>query len=179
MTCVVGFIADGVYIGADSFVGTHYHQSKVMDPKVFKKGDFIIGGSGCLKVLRLMEHALEIPKHPKNISVSKYMTVFFSNAVRDCLQENLHKEVENAMGDGEILIGYKNRLFYMGFDYLVSEIKEPYMAIGAGADYAYGALSILSKDKKIKPRMKVRKALEASEELSPLVCGPHTILRKN
>jgi ATP-dependent protease HslVU (ClpYQ) peptidase subunit len=81
------------------------------------------------------------------------------------------KESEVETG-GVFLVGYAGRLFKIEGDYQVAETSDGYFACGCGESYALGALYAT---KKLKPRDRIRIALQAAESHSSGVRAPFHI----
>lgn len=74
---------------------------------------------------------------------------------------------------GSFLVGYKNRLFKVGEDFQIGDPIDTFDAAGCGESYAKGALFVM--DKKIQPKEKVKRALEAASYFSGAVRPPFII----
>lgn len=145
MTCIVGIVEDvNVIIGADSAGISGDDITIRKDPKIFKKGDFIIGGTTSFRMIQLLRFSLELPEI-KGRDIYEYLCTDFVNAVRQCFKDGgfLQKTDSGEDLGGRFLIGYKNRLFSIEEDFQVGEAKRGYDAIGAGSTYALGVIHII------------------------------------
>jgi len=200
MTCIVGYIDKNkdVYIGGDS-AGTdiHYNSRIRKDAKVFKiADDIIIGGTGSFRMLQLLRfklHAylnkeIEINNQQKYIpEIYEFMCTTFIDAVRLCLKENGYMHIDNNVEEiGAFLVGFQGRLFDIECDLQVGENNTKFSACGCGADYAIGALNILTTKEKLgekiyiqetNPIKIVNKALETAEKFSAACRKPNVILK--
>lgn len=178
MTCIVGYIDkenNNVVIGGDSAGSNGSYIVARKDTKIFRNGDFIIGGTSSFRMIQLLRFQLILPLIKKPIY--EYMCTDFITAVRQCFSNNGFMQ-KTANGDdigGQFLVGYKNMLFNIDDDFQVGENMLPFNACGCGADFALGALYAL-KDRKISIEDKVLKSLEAAGLYSCGVCGPFNIL---
>lgn len=161
MTCIVGIKSqNGLWIGGDSAVSSDNLVQTIADPKVWKKGQFIIGFAGSLRVGQIIKYKMKIP--PINDrKPTEYMVCSFIDAMRKCLkaagaarEDKKEEEQEN-----QFLIGFRGRLFEIDEAYGVCEINDEFIAIGSGTEYALGSL-YTTKGKQ--PEKRIWEALEAS-----------------
>ena len=177
MTCIVGLKANHtVWIGGDSATATSYRSHVSLCRKVFERGDFLIGGTTSWRMLQLLQYELTIPVLPRKMTQEElhgWMVKEFVKAVRDCLTAGgfATKDKEQETG-GSFLIGVSGRLFGIESDYQVAEYDEGYISCGSGMELALGALHITPN---LKPRERLRLALEASAHHNPFVRPPFTI----
>lgn len=176
MTCIVGIkSASGVYLGGDSAVSESDLIQTMVDPKVWKKGRFIFGYAGTLRVGQLIKYKLKIP--PINgREPTQYMVTGFVDAMRKCLKQagaarEEHKEEEQ---DNQFLIGFNGHLFEIDSGYGVCEVADSFIAIGSGTEYALGSL-YATKGKP--PEARILKALETADHFSESVGPPFHVVR--
>ncbi|UYN89900.1 MAG: hypothetical protein KIT08_01355 [Anaerolineales bacterium] len=182
MTCIVGLVADGkVWMGADS-CGTNYNiRRNVVRPKLFTNGIALIGYTGSFRAGQLLETKLVTPDIPEGIDTFAYMTTLFVDAVRKVFAENGFAHIENNEEEGELfLVGLNGRLFEVQEDYSVLEFEDGLAAVGAGAEYALGALK--AQGGGVLPGAaaateRIETALEASAYFCPSVSAPFTIIK--
>ena len=184
MTAIVGLIADGkIYMGADS-AGTNawLQTTSRADQKIFKQkrgyqGSFLFGFTGSFRMGQLLQYKLDIPLHDPAKDAFAYMVEDFVEAVRTCLKEGGYARKENEEESaGTFLVGYQGRLFMIQSDYQVEESLLNYAACGCGDDLLLGSLYATAKIKGMKPRQRVRGALEAAQEFSAGVREPFHII---
>ncbi len=174
MTCIVGISdsVDGkVWMGADSATVNEYgfaHQNNYQ--KLGRNGDFLIGTAGSARVGQLVKHVLEPP--PCDGDIYQYMVKDFVNAVRECIEK---AKAEEEYKQGQILVGFKGRLFYIGGNYMVSENSTGYFAIGVGQEVAMGALYTVKRFLNMEACAEVNFALRTAEELNAYVRAPFHI----
>lgn len=178
MTCIVGLLSDGyVTIGADSLGSDGWTGSEVHHPKVFKVGDFIIGGTTSFRMLDLLEYSLVIPdKRPwADEDMEKFMRTVFVDCIRTCLKNGGFAEKnKEAESGGNFLVGYKDMLWQVQSDYSVLSHGE-YDSVGSGLSVAMGSL-FSTAGTKMKAEDRVIKALEAAAHHICSVKGPFTLL---
>ena len=180
MTAIVGYVHNNnVYIGGDSAgIGPNYSVVVRNDPKVFNNGPFVIGFTSSFRMGQLLHHKLKVPKQTKTVSDYEYMCTTFVDAVRECLSSGGYtRTVSGEEKGGKFLVGYKNRLYGIDNDFQVSEARCNYMAAGCGANYALGAMYVMSlATKPIDPQVMVKCALKAAAAHNGGVCAPFKIL---
>ena len=178
MTCIIGLEHKGkVYVGGDSAGVAGYSIEVRSDTKVFKRGQFIMGFTSSFRMGQLLMCKLRVPKQRKNQKDYEYMVNTFIDAVRKCLKAGgfASKKEETEKG-GTFIVGYKNKLYYVGNDYQVGVPSAPFTSVGCGSDLAMGAMHSLLRQKKIKPSMIIREALETVVEFNGGVRPPFTII---
>jgi len=80
---------------------------------------------------------------------------------------------------GIFIVGYKNELYYIGSDFQVGMLKEPFMSVGCGEEIAEGALYALAHSAargEMPVKSQVLIALKAAAEYSAGVRCPFKIL---
>jgi ATP-dependent protease HslVU (ClpYQ) peptidase subunit len=182
MTCVVGYVtADGtIYLGGDSAgVGVSGWDLTVReDPKVFRRGAFLIGFTTSFRMGQLLRYTLEVPDRHEHVDAHEYISTTFVDSVRKCLEfGGFIKKESNQESGGTFIVGYEGHLFVVYDDFQVQEAKDPYCAVGCGGAYAVGAMSILVHEcLGIDPFEKVRLALSVAERNSAGVRAPFNII---
>lgn len=175
MTCIVGLVAEdnNVYIGADSAGVGGYSLTVRKDRKVFKVGDFVIGGTSSFRMLQLLHHVFTPPAYDEAVGLEKYMATAFIDAIRECFKAGgyLKKDSERESG-GCFLVGFRGRLFQIGDDFQVGEPLADYDAVGCGSEIARG---VLYATPDMQPRKRVELALKGSEAHNIGVRGPFHI----
>jgi len=174
MTCIIGLKYEGeIYIGGDSAGVSGLALTVRADPKVFVKGDFIMGFTSSFRMGELLQFTLEIPKHHREVDTYEYMVTLFVDAVRECLKAGGYakkdKEAEEA---GTFLVGHLGRLFCIHDDYQVSESLYNFESVGCGHDIAKGAMFVSDG---VSPKDRIMKALEAAEGFSAGVRRPFIV----
>lgn len=179
MTCIVGVVdkdKNRVVMGADSSASSDNFIMTRKDPKIFTKGEFLIGGTTSFRMLQLLRFSLVIPDRG-NKELYEYMCTDFINAVRDCFQQGgfmQNTETNDELG-GTFLVAFKHRLFEIQDDFQVAENLDGMSAVGCGGGYALGALYAM-KDFNLEAEVLVRNALMVSENLALGVRSPFIIL---
>ena len=176
MTCIVGIRCKStLYIGGDSAVSSDNLVQTMADPKVWKKGQFIIGFAGGLRVGQVIKYKMKIPPINER-KPTEYMVTGFVNAMRKTLKvsgaarENMKEEEQ----ENQFLVGYNGRLFEVDEAYGVCEVGDEYIAIGCGTEYALGSLHAT---KGQPPEKRLTAALEASAYFCEGVRPPFHIVK--
>ena len=176
MTCICAIAEEGkTWIGADSAGANSSQIFTRKDPKLFRKGNMLIGFTSSYRMGQLLRYSLILPKHYEGVSVEEYLHTVFIDEVRETLSKGgfLRKDREEEIG-GVFIVGYKGRLFTVESDFQIGETVCGYHAVGCGDSVALGSLystngAGLSSEKRIKI------ALEAAQEFCLGVRGPFLI----
>ena len=179
MTCIIGLLSDGVaYIGGDSCGSNGWTEEDCAHSKVFRVGDFVIGGTTSFRMLDLLEYSLTIPeKRPwTDEDLEKFMRTAFVNAVRSCLKDGgfATKKSEAELG-GTFLVGYKGHLWRVQNDYSIIT-RTKYDSVGCGQMVAFGSLFATETIGNLSAEHRVTAALLAAEEHVCGVRGPFNVL---
>jgi ATP-dependent protease HslVU (ClpYQ) peptidase subunit len=179
LTCIVGLVEDGtVYLGGDSAVSTAHGKLIKAQPKVYKRGDFVIGGAGSSIIIQAMSHITTLPPCYENQDPLEYIINTFMPCFRSAVREVGQMAVENGIESMEnyFLIGFKGHLFRIGSKFDVLESIDDMMSIGSGAYHALGALYVIDKlNIDIDPEDKIKIALESAAKYDEYVSEPFTI----
>lgn len=188
MTCVVAIKQDGVvYMGADSLADSNGHCMLREDPKVFIKGDFIIGFTSSFRMGQLLMQA-DFPK-PRtdfddviNLTEKQidfqYMIGPFVDCVQELFRDKKYAVVENAAeSGGNFIVGYKGEIYEIESDYQVGIPSCGYTAVGSGFAYALGALHAIDSIG-YSPDIEIKMALSAASAFNSYVKPPFRILSK-
>lgn len=185
MTCIVGLLDNGVtYMGGDSCASNDWITTSIKQKKVFKLQDTnnaIIGFSGAMRDLNLLQYATGlIDKRDEPDINYKYIVTKTIPQIIKLFSDNGRNESDKNMNSmySYFLIGYKDKLWRVQFDYGVYESNDNYEACGSGELYADGALEIL-KDMDISPIEKIHKALQVATKYTPGVEPPFYIVNTN
>lgn len=177
MTCVVGYmdkVSRVMLMGTDAAGYQSHLVRERTDKYIVKAGEFLIGTSGSCRVSQIIEYDLNIPEVSLRIDLRKYMVTKFAKALKDRLHSEADYKLLNKDDlDWTALIALRGRLFALYRDFQIAETALPYFAIGAGQQYALGALTVLNG--KEGARSKVMFALKAAGEFVPSVCPPYRI----
>ncbi|GAA2117982.1 hypothetical protein [Actinomadura alba] len=177
MTAIVGLVhGDTVHIGGDSAGVAGWSLTVRADLKVFTNGPYAMGFTDSFRMGQLLRYSLQAP-HPEG-DLERFMTTKFVDAVRKCLKHGgwAKKDSDREEG-GYFLVGVHGRLFFVESDYQVGEAADGYAAIGCGEEFALGALYATARAD-MRPKKRLKLALEAAERYSVGVRGPFAYVRK-
>ena len=166
MTCIVGLkTPNDVWLGVDS-AGANRFTSHVYDtPKMIVRKRLVMGYTSTFRFGNLLAHNLKIPKvPPKAKSLERWMVRKFIPALRECLKDAGHNRIEHSLESGGtcLVATRKTReLFIVQSDFSILTPVE-FASVGSGCYHADAAMHVLSELSDMKPRKKVRKALEAA-----------------
>jgi hypothetical protein len=144
MTCIVG-IADGksgkVFLAGDRGASTDDTILASQDPKIARRGAFVIGYAGNYGLGQLMLHGFKIPPLPRNKNpLLPFMRTTFHDAFIRLIEKTKYKmEVAHEDTQSGFLLGVRGELFeYEPIDGQMAQFEES--TLGAGAQIALGAL---------------------------------------
>jgi ATP-dependent protease HslVU (ClpYQ) peptidase subunit len=164
MTVIVGIeTEEGTFIGGDSLGSNGCTGNAFERPKVFTKGDFVIGVYGCYRLMQLLEFKLNIPPRKENQTVDSYIYVDFIDAVRECVKHNgclLNKTGVESLTGG-FLFSYKGKLYSFEPNLFILIPKCKYIADGSGSSFATASLYSTA-DTELLPEQRIRKAIECA-----------------
>jgi uncharacterized membrane protein len=177
MTCIAGIAQNGnVYMGGDSAAIGGWNLTIRKDRKVFRNGDFLIGGTSSFRMLQLLHHAFVPPVYDPAIDIEKFMATTFIDAIRQCFKDGGYaKKTSEEESGGQFLVGFRGHLFDIQPDYQVQEALDDYDAVGCGVEVALGSLYASGPTQDggiIDPRRRVAMALEAAQHHNAGLRGP-------
>ena len=182
MTCIVGVrTKDGVVMGGDSAAVSGLSRSCRKDPKVFRRGDFIMGFTVSFRYGQILQYEFDPPELPTNCksgkALHKFMVTQFIPELRETLRQHGWLKIQDGIEEnGYLIVGIRNFLFEVDTDFQVGWPAESFAACGCGEDYALGALAILD-NVEIEAEEKVKLALAAAARFSAGVMPPYKIIK--
>lgn len=177
MTCIAACVEDDVLcMGGDSAQVAGWDNYITAHPKVWKNGEWLFGYSGDLRPAQAIEYLFVPPSLKGLVDLHRIMCSAFVHHLADCLTAERCLRTEHGVMkmESNLLVGVRNRLFVVHEDLAVTENLKPYIAIGCGMDYAYGAFGGME-GLDISAYNRVDRALKVAEEWSNGVCGPFHI----
>jgi len=183
MTCIVAIAQGGrVVMGGDSaLTADDFSQLSMAETKVFRKGEFLIGGSGSARGGQLMRFKFNPPKRPRTMDADEYMATLWIDALREVFKSGGHMYFDEAGGEESsgtnALIGYRGAVWLMeGGDLQIERLRDPYVTIGSGGIVALGALYATKDIVDMELEKRVKTALEAACKYNAACRPPFTIL---
>lgn len=148
MTCIVAIeYKNKVYMAGDTLGSNGWTKNDYVHPKVFKKGDLIVGYPTSFRFGQIIEHFLDnhkLPKGEKNIY--KWLCTKVVPDIREKLKEHGYSDGKDG---GQALIGIKDQLWFLESDYCVLKPLGKFASVGCGEGYAMGSLYTNLKNKNI------------------------------
>ena len=160
MTTIIGLQGDGfsvmctdsriLSVDGDGF-STNIQTLPSNMSKIANVGPYLIGVAGDVRAINLISHAF-VPPQPtpamRGKKLDEFITVKFIPALRECFDINGYstpsKDASHIAEHGSVLLLSINRTIYqIDNDYAWATDSSGIYAIGSGAAYAMGALSIL------------------------------------
>ena len=183
MTCIVAIRArEGkIIMGGDSLSTRGGDCFPTNPPKVFKKGPFMIGGSGRGRAVNILAAAGDPPHFGDNVEVDgKWMIRHFVPWIMEHMREGSFSkktdEVE-ALTGSFLIVTVQGRIFSIQSDYSLTEINISYWAEGGGSGFALGVL-YATQEMNLSENDRIHLALKAAEEFSAGVRGPFLVLEQ-
>lgn len=183
MTCVVA-IKEGknVWMGADSMASTEDLKSNLVQPKIFKNGNILIGCCGSTRMLQLLQYYFKAPKHSRGVEDNAYLACDFMSSVRVCFTENGFlgdpgaDSTDKSDTSGEFLVAYKGKIYYAQDDFSIIETTDSYASVGSGNHLAFGSLHS-TESFNLSPKERIEMAIQAATYHCPSVGGPINIFK--
>ena len=171
MTVIIGREDNGkVYMGGDSIASDGYCKLIVASPKVSKMGEFIIGYTTSFRMGQLLQYELVVRKQNENETNEAYLVTVFVTAVRELFAAHGYSKIDNNRHEGgAALVGYRGELYTLESDYQISRWASSVATLGAGGQYALGAMAALRNHK---PEEAIMTSLQITGELCALVAPP-------
>jgi ATP-dependent protease HslVU (ClpYQ) peptidase subunit len=175
MTCIVAVTHEGsVYMAGERGASTDDTILPSQDPKIARRGGFIIGYAGNYGLGQLMLHGLKIPPLPRRKgSLLPFMRTTFHQAFITAIEKSKYKmELTQEDTQSGFLIGVRGQLFeYEPIDGQMALFEET--AIGSGAAFAFGSL-FSTRGMDAEDRVKL--ATAAACQYSTSCCEPIDVL---
>jgi len=177
MTCIVGVIHNRrVYMGGDSAGVSGYSVTSRKDPKVFRRGELVIGYTSSFRMGQVLRFSPSVPDKPEGADLYEWLCTKFVDGCRKAMKEAGYTETENGReSGGTFLVGVRGRLFTVQSDFQVGETRDGFSACGCGTDLALGAMAV-TRGKK--PEDRIRAALAVAERFSAGVRSPFLVVKE-
>jgi hypothetical protein len=182
----VGLVNEGrVWLGGDSAASDPRDGLTVVytAPKVFRRGRILLGCVESFRMRDLLAHQFQAPPFRSGQTPDDYVFQTVIEAIRATFKKggyDLEAELEDdddIMPSGAILLGFQGRLFTIDWDYHIGEVRDHFMAIGAGAPYALGSLHVTHElQDEFGPRARVVSALKVATHYCGSVRPPFRII---
>jgi ATP-dependent protease HslVU (ClpYQ) peptidase subunit len=173
MTCIIGLESEGsVFVGGDSAASAGNMVRAVAVDKVFQRGPFLIGYTTSFRMGQILRYQVDFP--PTEVYDEAYMVCEFVEAVRAKFKELGFTRIENnEETGGNFIVGVAGKVWQIESDFQVSRSNDGMAAIGAGSNFALGALMALHD---LPPKKRILEALSVSAWFCGYVTLPFKIL---
>ena len=179
MTCIVGMERDGkVYIGADSALVSGWTVRVSARPKVFRKGNLLIGFTGSIRTANVLEFDDTIYSNIKNTEddeIFKELVDSFVPSLREAFKLAGILKIENSQEEFNwgFLIGVAGHLYSIENEFDIFKVASNFDAMGSSRDIALGVLQAqLLVSPNIDPKTAVINTLSITSDYSGAVTGP-------
>lgn len=174
MTAIVALVHKGrVWMGGDSAFSTDTDVWIQRDPKVFRRGDVLIGVCGTGRFESVMRYSVEIPRLRKGQDPGHWANVDLAYEIRKALVNDGYTCTSGAfeIEDCEALIGVAGELFILTADLCAWRPLTSFAAVGSGEG---PARTSLHETAKLQPRTRLKRALERAAAETTGVRPPFT-----
>jgi ATP-dependent protease HslVU (ClpYQ) peptidase subunit len=168
MTCIaVVRHEDKVYMAGDRGASDDGTILALEAPKVWKIGPYLIGYAGSMDGERIRYNFKPTPPNIKD--TDKFMQTRFVKELKEFYNEFWVDTSKD--GDLGLIICVRGQIYeHSSADMSLSKYTLPYLAMGSGAEYAYGVL--YATDKQKNARNRVMQAVNAAIKFNPSCMGP-------
>lgn len=152
--------------------------SKIWTKKIHGT-QWLFGQTGQSRHLEILRYEMALPDEPPQADLCGYIVTKCVPLIRSALRTHGGLLIKEGVEKSEsgLLIGARGNLFIIDTLFSVLHVETPFAAIGQGENVAYGALFALQKSQpRMKPRNRIRLALEAAESHCDGVGGRFDIL---
>jgi ATP-dependent protease HslVU (ClpYQ) peptidase subunit len=172
MTCIAVVKHEGkVYMAGDRGASDDNTILALDAPKVWKIGPYLIGYAGAMDGERIRYNFK--PTAPNLKDTDKFMQTKFVKELREFYNEFWVDTSKD--GDLGLIVAIRGEIYeHSSGDMSLSKYTLPYLAMGSGAEYAYGVL--YATDKQKNARNRVLQAVNAAIKFSPSCMGPVDIV---
>ena len=183
LTVIIGLEHEGnVYMGGDSMAAAAWDSNATALRKVFvrtiehenyRRSKFLIGYTDSFRMGQILQYHLTMREQILGEEDEAYMVTVFVEAARECLKSKGYARVENNTEvGGQFMVGYNGRLWVVHSNFQVMPYTRGFDAIGAGQNYALGAMPAL---KRLAPEKRIRRSLEITADLCNGVRAPFVV----
>jgi ATP-dependent protease HslVU (ClpYQ) peptidase subunit len=174
MTCIAVVrdeINNKIYMAGDRGASDDGTILALSSPKVWKLGPYLIGYAGAMDGERIRYNFN--PYVPDIKDTDKFMQTRFIKELKEFYNE--FRVDTSKDGDLGLIIAVRGNIYeHSSADMSLSKYTLPYLAMGSGAEYAYGVL--YATDKQKNARNRVVQAVNAAIKFNPSCMGPVDIV---
>ena len=185
MSVVVGIVdKNKVYLGSDRQTSFYNMKQTVNYSKIFRKEGLGFGVVGSPRIHQILREGFQIPPIKYGQTFDGFLVNDFIPTLQNTFEK--HGAMTNDEGvksfDSVIMVGIysstkssKGRLFVIYENFQFNEVKDDYMAIGSGKEFALGSLATTEK-MKLSAHDRIKLALEAAAKSNLFVGKPFDYL---
>lgn len=145
MTCIAAAVKNNeLWMGCDG-ISLHRHDNVKIaaEPKIFQRGEMLIGVSGTIHCRQIIQYLLDVPAVPPEADLIEWMVKGFATPLREAMKAH-GGEIKNREGndemDARLLIGLRGGLLEVDTGYGVYCHAAPFAAIGCADQEANAAM---------------------------------------
>ena len=142
-------------------------------PKIFKVGKYLIGYAGSMSGEKL-KYAFKPTDFKAGANIDQHMNTVFLKELRDCYDIYSIPYMSNDADLSLIVVADGQMYQHHASDMSMTKPSEDYLAIGSGADYAYGSFWSTEKFSSVKTRAEL--AVSAAVKFSTTCSGEVDVL---
>ena len=153
MTCIIAVKdKDGITVGADTQTTRGSSKEYTTEPKIFFKGDVLVGVCGSKRATQLLKYVWELPVSintdgsTNEVEYDDYnMHNILLSSIKECFLSNNHSSTTNNVEEisENILLCVDGKMYVIESNYCLSEVQHGFVCMGSGEEYAYGAMDAL------------------------------------
>jgi len=147
LTCIVSYTDNNkMYLACDNYTQMGERVYRKTLPKVYEKGDLLIGGAGNVSNLQAVFYFTDFTRDETKEDDKRddfhYILFDVVEEMRLALKSRGLIRFEDGVEvyDASFLVGYKGKFYNIGPDFSVMESVEPYDSVGTGKMVALGSL---------------------------------------
>lgn len=134
----------GIIFACDDQV-TYGSMRKSIDTKIIVKDSVIFGFAGSVRDFNLIKHSLTVPKFGKSAKENpeRWVVNKLIPAIKKVLEDggNLETQHGQSSSDSVLIVSVPGLCGYIGQNFSLTGIDEPYWSVGSGSEFAFGALA--------------------------------------
>lgn len=146
LTTIVAFAHRGdVWMGTDSQETAGWTVSMLSEPKMFVKGNMLIGCAGLPRMAQIVQYEIDLPDRPEGRSTLEYLVRDVVAVWREAFKERGVLETvdgREVVAHFEMLIAYEGTIYEVDRNWSVMP-RQRIAALGSGYEFGLGAMEAL------------------------------------